>query len=141
MSSACCARATDRLPCRACSLGTARTLASEVVALTREDGRVVCERLLVAAGPLQRMRGLLGRKELPAGEGILLRPAGSIHMFFMRFAIDAIFLDGDLVVIDVVPDLRPWRTAGRRGAKAVVELASGECARRGIKPGDVLSLG
>ena len=113
---------------------------SEVVALTREDGRVVCERLLVALGPLQRMRGLLGRKELPAGEGILLRPAGSIHMFFMRFAIDAIFLDEDLVVIDVVPDLRPWRTAGRRGAKAVVELASGECARRGVKPGDVLSL-
>ena len=121
-----------------CFPGTA--MAAEVVALTREDGRVVCERLLVAAGPLQRMRGLLGRKELPAGEGILLRPAGSIHMFFMRFAIDAIFLDGDFVVIDVVPDLRPWRTARRRGARAVVELASGECARRGVEPGDVLSL-
>jgi uncharacterized protein len=115
-------------------------MASEVVALTREDGRVVCERLLVAVGPFQRMRGLLGRKELPAGEGILLRPAGSIHMFFMRFAIDAIFLDEALVVIDVVPDLQPWRMAGRRGAKAVVELASGECARRGIEPGDALML-
>jgi uncharacterized membrane protein (UPF0127 family) len=39
-----------------------------------------------------------------------------------------------------VPDLQPWRTAGRRGAKAVVELASGECARRGIEPGDALML-
>jgi len=116
------------------------TLASEIVALTRADGRVVCEHLLVAARPLQRMRGLLGRRSLPAGEGILLRPAGSIHMFFMRFAIDAIFLDGDLVVIDIAHDLRPWRTAGRRGAKAVVEVASGECARRGIKPGDALAL-
>lgn len=116
-------------------------MASEVVALTREDGRIVCERLLVAKGPIRRMRGLLGRRELPPGDGILLRPAGSIHMFFMRFAIDAIFLDSDLVVIDVEHDLRPWRTAGRRGAKAVVELASGECARRGVKPGDVLSLG
>jgi uncharacterized protein len=115
-------------------------LASSSTSLTREDGRVVCERLLVAVGPFQRMRGLLGRKELPAGEGILLRPAGSIHMFFMRFAIDAIFLDEALVVIDVVPDLQPWRTAGRRGAKAVVELASGECARRGIEPGDALML-
>jgi uncharacterized protein len=115
-------------------------MASEVVVLTREDGRVVCERLLMAVRPLQRMRGLLGRKQLVAGDGILLRPAGSIHMFFMRFAIDAIFLDEDLVVIDVVPDLRPWRTAGRRGAKAVVELASGECARRGIKRGDALRL-
>jgi uncharacterized protein len=61
-------------------------------------------------------------------------------MFFMRFAIDAIFLDSDLVVIDIAHDLRPWKTAGRRGAKAVVELASGECARRGIKPGDALAL-
>ena len=86
------------------------------------------------------MRGLLGRRSLPAGEGILLRPAGSVHMFFMRFSIDAIFLDGDLVVMDIAHDLRPWKTAGRRGAKAVVELASGECARRGIKPGDALAL-
>jgi uncharacterized protein len=115
-------------------------LASEVVVLTREDGRVVCEHLLVAARPLQRMRGLLGRRSLSAGEGILLCPAGSIHMFFMRFSIDAIFLDRDLVVIDVEHDLRPWKTAGRRGAKAVVELASGECSRRGIKPGDALAL-
>jgi uncharacterized membrane protein (UPF0127 family) len=115
-------------------------LASEVVVLTREEGRVVCEHLLVAARPLQRMRGLLGRSSLPAGEGILLRPAASVHMFFMRFAIDAIFLDRDLVVIDVAHGLRPWKTAGRRGAKAVVELASGECARRGIKPGDALAL-
>jgi uncharacterized protein len=115
-------------------------LASEVVTLTREDGRVVCEHLLVAARPLRRMRGLLGRRSLPVDEGILLRPAGSIHMFFMRFAIDAVFLDRDLVVIDIAPDLRPWRTAGRKEAKAVVELASGECARRGIKPGDVLTL-
>ncbi|MDX6438559.1 MAG: uncharacterized protein QOF45_1142 [Gaiellaceae bacterium] len=115
-------------------------MASEVVTLTREDGRVVCEQLLVAARPLQRMRGLLGRRSLPADEGILLRPAGSVHMFFMRFAIDAIFLDRDLVVIGIAHDLRPWRTAGRRGAKAVVELASGECARRGIKAGDALTL-
>ena len=115
-------------------------MASSSASLTREDGRVVCEHLLVAARPLQRMRGLLGRSSLPAGEGILLRPAGSVHMFFMRFAIDAIFLDRDLVVIDIEHDLRPWKTAGRRGAKAVVELASGECARRGIEPGDALAL-
>ena len=47
--------------------------------MTREDGRVVCEHLLVAARPLRRMRGLLGRASLPSGEGILLRPAGSVH--------------------------------------------------------------
>jgi uncharacterized membrane protein (UPF0127 family) len=86
------------------------------------------------------MRGLLGRSSLPEGEGILLRPAGSIHTFFMRFAIDAVFLDDNDVVIGIAPELAPWRTAGRRGAKAVLELTSGECARRGISPGDRLAI-
>ena len=47
------------------------------------------------------MRGLLGRAELPSGEGVLLRAGRSIHMFFMRFAIDVVFLDRELNVLDV----------------------------------------
>ncbi|HEX4930429.1 MAG TPA: DUF192 domain-containing protein [Gaiellaceae bacterium] len=113
-------------------------MASKTASLKRQDGRVVCEHLLVAARPLRRMRGLLGRSGLPEGEGILLRPAGSIHTFFMRFAIDAVFLDRDLVVVGIEPSLAPWRTASRRGAKVVVELASGECERRGLAVGDRL---
>jgi uncharacterized membrane protein (UPF0127 family) len=86
------------------------------------------------------MRGLLGRASLPAGEGILLRPAGSVHTFFMRFPIDVLFLDRDDVVVAIEPSLAPWRTAAQRGAKAVVELASGECERRGIQVGDTLAV-
>jgi uncharacterized membrane protein (UPF0127 family) len=119
---------------------TTSTLASRTAKLQRQDGRVVCEHLLVAARPLRRMRGLLGRSGLNESEGILLRPAGSIHTFFMRFAIDVVFLDRDLVVIGIEPSLEPWRTAGRRGSKAVVELASGECERRGIEVGDTLTV-
>ena len=115
-------------------------MASRTAKLQREDGRVVCEHLLVAARPLRRMRGLLGRSGLSEGEGILLRPAGSIHTFFMRFAIDVVFLDRDLVVLGIEPSLAPWRTAGRRGAKSVVELASGECERLGIQVGDNLAV-
>ena len=115
-------------------------MASKTASLLRQDGRVVCEHLLVAARPLRRMRGLLGRSGLPEGEGILLRPAGSIHTFFMRFAIDAVFLDRDLVVLGIEPSLGPWRTASRRGAKSVVELASGECERRGLEVGDALAV-
>ena len=84
------------------------------------------------------MRGLLGRSGLNEGEGILLRPAGSIHTFFMRFAIDVVFLDRDLVVVGIESSLGPWRTASRRGAKSVVELAAGECDRRGLRVGDLL---
>ena len=113
-------------------------MATEPTRLTHQDGRVVCEQLLVAARPLRRMRGLLGRADLPAGEGILLRPAGSVHTFFMRFPIDVVFLDREDVVVGIEPRLPPWRTAGRRGAKAVVELRAGECERRGVVVGDRL---
>jgi uncharacterized protein len=108
--------------------------------LTHVDGRVVCEHLLVATRPSTRMRGLLGRSELPAGEGILLRPAGSVHTFFMRFPIDVVFLDEALTVVGVEPELKAWRVAGRRGARQVVELAAGECERRGVAVGDRLQL-
>ena len=61
-------------------------------------------------------------------------------MWFMRFAIDAVFLDADNRVLRIAADLRPWRVAGRRGARAVVELAAGECARVGLREGDRLVL-
>jgi uncharacterized membrane protein (UPF0127 family) len=107
--------------------------------LLTNDGTVVCARCHLATSPLARMRGLLGRDNLATDEGMLFRPAGSIHMFFMRFAIDAIFCDRDLQVIDVERDLRPWRTASRRGAKVVVEVAAGAAA--GVQSGDRLVLG
>ena len=108
-----------------------------IVNLTR--GHYLCVGTL-ADRPLQRMRGLIGRSGLPAGEGMLLRPAPSIHTAFMRFPIDAVFLDRDLRVLDIVEQLRPWRTASRRRARAVLELAAGECARRGVEIGDRLGL-
>jgi uncharacterized membrane protein (UPF0127 family) len=107
--------------------------------LLKSDGTVVADRCLLARSPWARMRGLLGRASLEPGEAMLFRPAGSIHMFFMRFTIDAVFCDRDLVVLDVVPSLRPWRMASRRGAKVVIEL--GEGAAAGLRPGDRLALG
>jgi uncharacterized membrane protein (UPF0127 family) len=109
-----------------------------VATLRREDGAVVCARCVVADGPLRRMRGLLGRSSLAPDEGMLFRPTGSIHMFFMRFPIDAVFCTRELEVLDVVRGLRPWRTAARRGAKVVVELAAG--AAQDLRPGDRLVL-
>jgi uncharacterized protein len=109
-----------------------------LVSLEREDGGLVCERCLLAETPLSRARGLLGRAGLERGEGILLRPASSIHMWFMRFAIDAVFLDRESRVLRVAEHLRPWRLASCRGAKSVIELPAGECDRVGLAPGDVV---
>jgi uncharacterized membrane protein (UPF0127 family) len=105
------------------------------VALANDDGTVVCERCLLAETSLARLRGLLGRSGLSSGEGLLLRPAGSVHTAFMKFTIDVVFLDRDLRVLKVVPELVPWRTAGCRGARAVLELPAGEASRRGLRAG------
>ena len=109
------------------------------ISLVAADGRVVCDHCVVASRPLRRMRGLLGRRTLPQGEGILLKPAGAIHTFFMRFAIDVVFLDRDLTVVGVTPALAPWRTAVRSGATAVLELPAGEAERRQLRVGETLA--
>jgi uncharacterized membrane protein (UPF0127 family) len=100
--------------------------------------QAVCSQCLVADTPFARMKGLLGRKELGAGQGLLLRRTWSIHTLFMRFPIDAVFLDRDMRVLSMRTNLKPWRAAAHRGAKAVLELAAGECDRHGTGVGDVL---
>ncbi len=110
------------------------------VRILAEGGSVVCERCLLADSPWPRMRGLLGRSSLPEEEGILLRPASAVHTLFMRFPIDAVFLDRELRVLKVVSCLRPWRIAACRGAKAVLELPAGRSARVGLRPGARLAL-
>jgi len=94
----------------------------------------------LADGPLLRMRGLIGREGLPSGEGLLLTPAPAIHTAFMRFPIDALFLDRQLRVLDIVEHLRPWHVASKRGSRSVLELAAGECARLELAVGDELEL-
>ena len=110
------------------------------IELRSADDRLVLPRCWVASSPLARMRGLLGRSGLESGEGLLLRPASSVHTFFMRFAIDVVFLTPDGDVVKVASNVRPWRAVGARGAKAVVELAAGEADRRGIRAGERLGL-
>jgi len=107
-----------------------------IVNFTR--GTVLCEHAVIADRALPRMRGLLGRRSLPAGEGILLQPAPSIHTAFMRFPIDVIFVDRNLQVVKVVETLRPWRMASARRAHAALEMAAGEAAVSGIEVGDTL---
>lgn len=106
------------------------------VAVSTSAGTPVCEHCLVADTVGLRLRGLLGRSDLPPGEGVWIRPTNSIHMFFMRFALDAVFLDGDDGILKIVPGLKPWRMASCRRARSVLEIAEGEAERRGLRVGD-----
>ena len=106
-----------------------------VVALTTADGSVICESCIVADRMLPRMKGLLGRRDLASGEGMLIRPTSSIHTFFMRFPIDAVFLSRDGEVLKVAKNVGAWRARFCGRAHSVLELPAGEAARRDIAPG------
>jgi uncharacterized membrane protein (UPF0127 family) len=109
-----------------------------IVALTNADGFTVCDTCVVADRMWSRMKGLLGRRELAPGQGMLIRPTSSIHTFFMRFPIDAVFLSRDGEVLKVKPNVGAWRARFCRGAHSVLELPAGEAARRDIAPGTQL---
>ena len=111
------------------------------IVLVGPQGQVVCELCQIADGFFRRGRGLLGRPDLPQGQGMLIRPTWSVHTAFMRFAIDVVFLDEELTVLKVARRLRPWRAAARWRAHSALELPAGECERLGIDVGDRLAWG
>jgi uncharacterized membrane protein (UPF0127 family) len=95
-----------------------------------------------------RFMGLMGRRSLPAGQALWLRGGNGIHMFFMRFAIDAVFLarpgsDGTLKVVAAKRGLRPWTGVVPfvRGADSVLELPVGAIDASGTVAGDVVRIG
>jgi uncharacterized protein len=112
-------------------------MTSRRVNIHGQDGQPVCNGLL-ADRPHTRLRGLLGRAELLPGEGILIKPASSVHTFWMRYAIDVVFLDAEHRVVRVESGVPPRRIAGARGARSVLELAAGQARQRGLRAGDVL---
>ena len=100
---------------------------------------MLCERCDVADNFFTRAFGLIPRARLRDGDGLLLTNTSNITMFFMRFAIDAVFIDRRGRVVRVAADLRPWRLAtAARGAKDTLELATGAAARAGTQAGDEL---
>lgn len=105
-----------------------------------EGGDVLCERCEIPGNSLARMRGLLGRNGLEPGGGMLIDSSPSVHMFFMRFPIDVVFLDRDWKVVSIRHRLRPWRVAGARRAVAALELPAGAAEATGVQEGDVLVL-
>jgi uncharacterized membrane protein (UPF0127 family) len=120
---------------------TANTSRMKKLIVVAPGGRIVCDVCHLADKPHTRLLGLMGWKHLYQGEGVLVRPTFSVHTAFVRFPIDAVFLDKEMTVVSITHELKPWRLAGARKAKAVLELAAGECKRLGLKQGDRLGWG
>jgi hypothetical protein len=100
-------------------------------------GHTLAARVAVADRPLARLRGLIGRPPLAAGEGLLIEPCSGIHTFFMGFAIDVVFLDAEGNVVAALGPVRPWRlTPIYPTATAALELPPGTVATTGTAAGD-----
>ena len=113
--------------------------------LTR--GTTLADRVEVAASLWAKFMGLMGRRRLPAGDGLWLPASNGIHMFFMWIAIDAVFLgrqapDGSRRVVSVHRNLRPWigLVPLVRGADGCLELPVGTVDRTGTLPGDAVRI-
>jgi len=106
------------------------------------DDAIICDDLVLGESFGQRFMGLMGRASMPIGEGLYL-PTSSIHMMFMRFAIDALFVSGQdeaglRRVVGIREHLPPWRgiVMPVRGAAGVVELAAGTLETQGVQLDD-----
>ena len=96
----------------------------------------------LATGLLSRGLGLMFRKALPDGSGLVLMPEGQIHMFFMRFPLDIVHADAQGTVQRIVRGIKPWRVGPfvPRKCRMVIELPAGTIERTGTVEGDVLAL-
>ncbi|MBD3246849.1 MAG: DUF192 domain-containing protein [Candidatus Omnitrophica bacterium] len=97
---------------------------------------LLADRARRAANPVSRALGLMGKKSLAPGNGMIFARAPSIHTCFMRFKIDVLFLDKDMRVIRAVHGLRPWRAAAAASSAYTIELPCGTLRHTRTEPQD-----
>lgn len=105
-------------------------------------GKVLAEELEMPATMFGRGLGLMFRRRLDAGRGMWINPCSSIHMMFMRFPIDAVFLDRGERVRKVYRRLPAWYGIGWSvGARSVLELPPGSTSGVDLRKGDQIVIG
>ncbi len=101
----------------------------------------VGSRIGLADTSLTRLFGLLGKRGIEAGSGILIRPSSGVHTFFMLFPIDVVALDRNLRVRKLWRRMGPFRlTSVSLKTQSVLELAPGQIDACGIEVGDQLAI-
>jgi uncharacterized protein len=101
-------------------------------------GQAIATHVETAFDSTARRRGLLGRATLEDNFALIIAPCSAIHTLFMRFAIDAVFVDRSGRVVKACPALPPWRIGFGLGAYATIELSAGTIARFNISRDDRL---
>jgi uncharacterized membrane protein (UPF0127 family) len=109
--------------------------------INKTKDTVLAENVVLADTPFKRMKGLLGRREFNKGRALIIKPCNAIHTFFMRFPIDALFLNKENRVVGLVSDLPPWKiTRLYFNSSTVIELPAGTIESTQAAVGDTISL-
>lgn len=101
---------------------------------------VLAEAADVADTSAKRRTGLLKHTRLEEGEGLWILPCESVHTFFMKFAIDLVYLDKQRKVRKVCHAVPAWRLSACLRAHSVLELPAGTAERTGTVVGDELAV-
>jgi uncharacterized membrane protein (UPF0127 family) len=113
----------------------------QVRVVNRTRDACLAERADLADSFWTRFIGLMGKPPLLPGGGLVLRPGGAVHNFFVRQAIDVLHLEPGGRVTHVVESLRPWRVGPLFvGGAATVELPPGTARASGTRPGDIVAI-
>ena len=98
-------------------------------------------KIKIAKSFFSRFMGLMGKESLPRETGLLIAPCQSIHMMFMRFSIDAVYIDKNFVIKKIVRNLKTWTGFSICiNAWGVIEINAGEAERLNLKVGEKLSV-
>lgn len=107
-----------------------------MIVKNQSRGTLIGDKITEASTSTTRRKGLLGRAGLADGEGLWIVPCESVHTFFMRFAIDLLYLSRDLQVKKVRHAVGPWRLSACLSAHSLIELPAGTLQRSGTQKGD-----
>jgi uncharacterized protein len=114
--------------------------APRMALVNQRTDEALADRIELAVTRNDRRKGLLGRDVFETSSALIIAPCFSIHTMFMRFDIDAVFVDDDGRAVKVVQGMGPWRIAVQPFAHAVVELPAGRLRERPVDVGDRLYL-
>lgn len=107
--------------------------------INKTNNNIIADEAVIANTPLKRMKGLLGEKELAQGKALVLDPCNSIHMLFMRFAIDVLFVDKNNRVVKAISSIKPFHFSPiYLKSKLAIELPADTISSTLTKEGDTI---
>lgn len=105
------------------------------------NNEIIADNVKVAQNFFSRTVGLIPKKTFNKGEGLIIKPCSSIHTFFMKFAIDVLFVNKKNEVVALYENVKPWKILPIHfNSYYVIELDSGAISSKNISKGDLITI-